>query len=59
MRDSKWENSEFIKVIRVKTDTYNWLRDNKGKLSIAGFANKIINERISRSKKSLKDKNSQ
>jgi len=39
----KWEESEYKSVIRLKPEKQEWIRENKGKSSMAGFLNKIIN----------------
>ena len=41
---NKWKESEYQKLVRIKEDKLNWLKENKGKLTIAGFLDKIINK---------------
>ena len=43
MSRSNWATSEYTKVIAIKAEQLEWIKQNKGKKSAAGFLDIIIN----------------
>ena len=39
----KWETSEYKKTIGIKEEQLDWINQNRGKKSRAGYLDKIIN----------------
>lgn len=42
MNGKKWENSIYTKIVRISKEDLEFLKDNKEKLSIAGFLHFLI-----------------
>ena len=40
--NKNWKNSEYEKLTRIKLPDLDWLKENKGELSIAGYLHYII-----------------
>ena len=41
--ENKWKNTNYTELVRIKKEDKQWLKENKGKLSMAGYLHKIIN----------------
>ena len=46
MRNKQWNESKYTKLIRIKEEDYEWIKQNKGKKSAAGFLEEIIKQLI-------------
>jgi predicted CopG family antitoxin len=44
MRNTTWLQSRFKKAIRITLEDYEWILQNKGKKSAAGFLQQILAE---------------